>query len=357
VKSTSSKSSASSKSESSPGSWASGFEGHHENLHKMCVIDTSNDTRIVPNGEPFPIVNDTFVGHVYLLVRTPDVDSAKEPKPSLPTAQVVSKYLKGKQRRFEFQFQFKLKRIPNGPLFLGCEGEKAVKLGRVSKGLCSFLLAMIGRINSGFHYSWGITKDTTEEQIKSGDYEKIHLAFPLEASMDRIIATKPGEPLPKLGQELFESDESVKNRRKKGAGTIQWNTEDTYTMCLWSAYMDWIQWRCMNVPGIRPFSLSVVTGSQPIYLCVYEIKDVTNAEYKKKKPPHLRKQIDVFCRLEMSHIDRTEGAISDKILSGHNPVKEANVTESLARELSKTLDTETASSSSSVSSLNEKGAK
>eukprot|EP00546_Thalassionema_frauenfeldii_P010682 CAMPEP_0178920646 /NCGR_PEP_ID=MMETSP0786-20121207/15117_1 /TAXON_ID=186022 /ORGANISM="Thalassionema frauenfeldii, Strain CCMP 1798" /LENGTH=325 /DNA_ID=CAMNT_0020594729 /DNA_START=252 /DNA_END=1229 /DNA_ORIENTATION=+ len=322
----------------------------------MCAIDTNNETRIVPNGEPIPILNDTFEGHIYLLVRTPDVDSAKEPKPSLPKAQEVSKYLKGRQRRFEFQYQFKLKRVPTGPLFLCCEGEKSVKLGRVSKGLCSFLLAMIGRINSGFHYSWGITKDTTEEQIESGNYEKIHLAFPLEASMDRIIVSKPGETIPKLGQELIESDESVKRRRKNGAGTVQWNTEDTYTMCLWSAYMDWIQWRVMNVPGIRPFSLSVVTGTQPIYLCVYEIKGVTNEEYKKKKPPHLRKQIDVFCRLEMSHIDRTEGAISDKILSGHNPVSEAPISDSLAKELSKKMiiDNETSSSSSSVSSLNEK---
>eukprot|EP00547_Thalassionema_nitzschioides_P001608 CAMPEP_0194210348 /NCGR_PEP_ID=MMETSP0156-20130528/8168_1 /TAXON_ID=33649 /ORGANISM="Thalassionema nitzschioides, Strain L26-B" /LENGTH=347 /DNA_ID=CAMNT_0038937679 /DNA_START=151 /DNA_END=1194 /DNA_ORIENTATION=- len=342
------------KSEPSPGTWASDHEGHHANLHKMCAIDTSNNTRITPNGEPFPITNDTFVGHVYLLVRTPDVDSAKEPKPSLPSAQAVSKYLKGRQRRFEFQFQFKLKKVPTGPLFLGCEGEKPVKLGRVSKGLCSFLLAMIGRINSGFHYSWGITKDTTEEQIENGNYEKIHLAFPVEASMDRIIVSKPGEPTPTLGEELFETEESVKNRRKKGAGTVQWNTEDTYTMCLWSAYMDWIQWRCMNVPGIRPFSLSVVTGTQPIYLCVYEIKGVANEEYKKKKPPHLRKQIDIFCRLEMSHIDRTEGAISDKILSGHNPVKEVDITESSVNDLNKTLDAETSSSSSSVSSLNEK---
>jgi len=340
------------KGEESNGSWAEGHEGHHPNLHKMSAIDTSNQIRIIPNGEPFPLENDAFSGHVYLLVRTPDVDSAKEPKPDLESARAVSDYIKGRQRRFEFQFQFKLKKVPEGPLFLGCEGEKQIKVGRVAKGLVSFLLAMIGRINSGFHYSWGITKDTTEEDIETGDYEKIHLAFPVEASMDRIIVSKPGEPLPQLGQELPETAESVKNRRKNGAGTVEWNTENTYTMCLWSAYMDWIQWRVMNVPGLRAFPLSVVTGSQPIYLCVYEIKGIVNEEYKKKKPLHLRKDIDVFCRLEMSHINKTEDAISHKLMSGEESqtVSDDGFGETFLKEVDGiNLDAETASIDSSSS--------
>jgi len=346
------KSTVTTKNESN-GSWAEGHEGHHANLHRMCAIDTSNQRRIIPNGEPVPIENDEFSGHVYLLVRTPDVDSSKEPKPDLASAQAASEYLKGRQRRFEFQFQFKLKKVPTGPLFLGCEGEKRFKLGRVAKGLVSFLLAMIGRINSGFHYSWGITKDTTEEDIESENYEKIHLAFPVEASMDRIIVSKPGEPLPKLGQELPETPESVKNRRRNGAGTVEWNTENTYTMCLWSAYMDWTQWRVMNVPGLRAFPLSVVTGTQPIYLCVYEIKEITNEEYKKRKPPHIRKNIDVFCRLEMSHMDKTAEAISDRLLSGegHQPVTEDGTAESFLKEVDGiNLDAETESIDSSSSS-------
>jgi hypothetical protein len=65
--------------------------------------------------------------------------------------------------------------------------------------------------------------------------------------MDRIVITKPGETPPELGHELYESLESVKRRHKMGAGLVDWNLEDTYTMCLWSAYCDWIKWKCLNV--------------------------------------------------------------------------------------------------------------
>ena len=296
-------------------SWAQGHEGHHPELHKMCVIDTATNERIIPNGAPVPIENDLLVGHVMLLIRTPDVDSPSTTKPSLPKALQVSQYMRGRQRRWEFQFQFRLKKIPTGPLFLACEGEAPVKIGRVTKGLTGFLLAMIGRINSGFHYSWGITKHTTEHDLETGNYEKIHLAFPVEASMDRIVQTKPGDAPPELGQELPETEASVKRRRKMGAGSVDWNTADTYSMCLWSAYMDWIQWRVMNVPGIRPFPLSTITGTQAIYLAVYEIKDITPEEYRQLKPPHLRKNLNVYSRLEMSHVHKTQGAKSDDLLS------------------------------------------
>ena len=145
--------------------------------------------------------------------------------------------------------------------------------------------------------------------------------------MDRIVITKPGEPLPTLGEELMESPESVKRRRKMGAGSVNWNTEDTYTMCLWSAYCDWIKWKCMNVVGVRPFSLSTVTGKHPIYLSVYEVKNISNEEYKKNRPPHCRKDLAVYTRLEFSNKQRTCGGLSDTVLGEHSVHTEADVTE------------------------------
>lgn len=295
-------------------SWKDGHESQHPELHKMCVIDTTTMNRIIPNSEPMPLDNECFSGEVFLMVRTPDVDDAKSVKPSSEMAQSISTYMKGRLRRFEFQFRVKLKKVPSGPLFLGCDVETPIKVGRVTKGLTSVLLAMIKRINGGFHYSWGPEKGTSKADIESGNYEKTHLSFPVEASMDRIVISKPGDELPKLGQELMETPESVKRRRKLGAGCIDWNTEDTYTMCLWSAYMDWIKWKCLNVPGVRPFSLSVITGSQPVNLSVYEVKNISNEDYRKKKPQHKVNDVDIFCRLEYSHITKTEGGCSDKKL-------------------------------------------
>jgi hypothetical protein len=308
----------------SPASWTAGHEGHHDKLHEMCVIDTQTMERIIPNSAPVMVDNDCFSGQIMLLIRTPDVDNigGTEPTPSLPAAQQTSEYLSGRQRRFEFQFRVQFKKVPTGPIFLGCEVEQKVKIGRVTKGLTSVLLAMIRRINSGFHYSWGVdAKKTKQEDIDNDQYEKTHLSFPVEASMDRIVITKPGEVPPTMGQELPETDASVKRRRKQGAGSIDWNTTDTYTMCLWSAYVDWIQWRCMNVTGVRPFPLGLVLGTQPIYLSVYEIKDISNEEYKKKRPPHRRNKLAVYSRMEFSHIRKTEGAIS-KNLGEHGALVE-----------------------------------
>jgi hypothetical protein len=307
-----------------------GHEGQHPALYSLCVMDCRSERRIVPNAnEPFVLDNECFTGTVMLLIRTPDADQPLHshlPHIHLPSIhrrasgtenfdgnfalgeqqQRVSQYFRGKKRRFEFQFQIKLKKVPTGALFLGCELERSVKVGGLTKTLVNLLLGMVRRINPGFHYSWGTTNDDG-----TGAYEKTHLSFPVEASMDRIVITKPGETLPTLGEELEESAESVKRRRKIGAGSVDWNTEDTYSMCLWSAYADWIKWKSFNVPGVSPFSLCRVTGKQPIYLSVYEITSCTSADYKKKRPPHYQKDLKVYTRLEFSHEEKTTGGIAE----------------------------------------------
>jgi Protein of unknown function (DUF1769) len=317
-----------------------GHEGQHPALSSFCVIDCRTETRIVPNAnDVFVLDNDCFTGTVMLLVRTPDVDqpthhlhlphirplrhdgatqnnnnnnnnsSSSSNSSNVwlgPQQQRVSQYFRGKKRRFEFQFQVRMKKVPTGPLFLGCELERSVKVGGLTKTLVNLLLGMVRRINPGFHYSWGTTPVEA-----NGEYEKTHLSFPVEASMDRIVITRPGDTPPKLGEELEESPESVKRRRKLGAGCVDWNTEDTFTMCLWSAYCDWINWKSINVPGVSPFSLCRVTGKQPIYLCFYEVTSCNNTDYKKKRPPHLQKDLMTYTRLEFSHEEKTMGGIAE----------------------------------------------
>lgn len=290
--------------------------GHHPELKTMCVVDCQKITRIVPNGEAVVLENDCFVGKVMLLVRTPDVDNKTDPHVTNMHANAarISQYFKGKKRRFEFQFQIKLKKVPTGPLFLGCELEHPVKVGAISKGLVGLLLAMVRRINPGFHYSWGPDHKTSAEQFDAGAYEKTHLSFPVEASMDRIVITKPNQEPPELGHELEESNESVKRRRKMGAGSVDWNLDDTFTMCLWSAYADWIKWKSLNVPGVQPFSFCRVTGKQPIYLSVYELPNITPQEYRKHRPGHHRKELSIYTRLEFSNEEKTEGGMAETVL-------------------------------------------
>jgi len=121
------------------------FDGQHKALEQVSVVDTSSGVEIIPNSLPTKLDNECFSGCVMLLIRTPDVDDAQELKPTGATPLRISEYMKGYKRRFEFQFQIKLKKIPSGPLFLGCEVEDMVKMNRFTKGLATFLLSMIRR--------------------------------------------------------------------------------------------------------------------------------------------------------------------------------------------------------------------
>jgi len=292
-------------------------KGQHAALKKVSIVDCGSAQEMIPNDRPFHIDNEYFSGEVMLMIRTPDVDDATEPEPLGDIPVHISNYMKNYKRRFEFQFQIRFKKVPKGPIFLGCEVEETIKVSKWTRGLAGFLLGMIRRINSGFHYSWG-NKGLTEEEKQSGDYEKTHLSFPIEASMDRVVITKPGEEPPKLGHELHESPESVRRRRRIGFGSVEWNTEDTFTLCLWNAYMDWIKMKTMNVPGCRPFPLSNVTGSQPVYLCVYELTNVTPQEYRRQKPGHIQKNLRHYSRIEFAHEDVTQGGIAPRFHNKHS---------------------------------------
>jgi hypothetical protein len=130
-----------------------------------------------------------------------------------------------------------------GPLYLGAEVQHAPKLNMIQRALVNTCLNIVKRLNNGFHFSLGLDERGNlpdEKSIMEGTYEKAHLAFAIESSMDVIIASKPGTTLPKLGEPLYESDESVKHRRSKCRGSVDWNTEDTYTMAFWSCYVDWM---------------------------------------------------------------------------------------------------------------------
>jgi len=39
-----------------------------------------------------------------------------------------------------------------------------------------------------------------------------------------------------------------------------------YTMAFWSAYINFIDWKVIGLPGIRPFSIASMIGEQPLTL-------------------------------------------------------------------------------------------
>lgn len=289
------------------------FDHHPDIMYKLFILNSSNLERILPNSRSYNLDTDFFTGTMFLMIRTPDSSDFKPPVGSV--AAQISDYFKDKRRQFEFQFQIKLKKLPTGPLFLGCEIEQPLKLGMVQRALVSAILAIVQKMNA-VHFSYGIDETgdiPSRTKMDTGEYERAHISFGLEDGMDRIVVSKPGETPPTLGQSLYEDPESIKNRKKNKFGAINWNLDDTYTMAFWSAYVNFIDWKVIGLPGIRPFSISSMIGELPLTLTLYSLTDCTARL-------HLRRDMHTFVQLEISHSANTKGGLIEnyrsKIVAG-----------------------------------------
>eukprot|EP00977_Amphora_coffeiformis_P008303 scaffold1878_cov170-Amphora_coffeaeformis.AAC.16 len=257
----------------------------HPALDPYFIVDSNKNDRVYPNASSaYKMETDYFTGEMLVMIRTPDVDDTSLDYP--PANVLAVHHLRGKQRRFEFQFQVHLKKIPTGTVYFSCDLTQPFKLGMVQRAFVSAAMSFVRSSNPSFHYSIQGTTPNDE-----GSYERPHMAFPVQDGMNRVVATPPGEEPPKLGSVIEEDAESLK-RRKKGY-KIEWNLEDTYTFSLWSAYVDFLDWRVLNLPGIRPFGLNSVIGNQPIYLTLYEIDE--------DKDKHNRNEMTMIAEFEMSN--------------------------------------------------------
>lgn len=263
----------------------------HPSLERFFIIDVKEGTRVLPNDvdKMHRLDNDLFEGKMLVMIRTPDVDDKNAPIGDTAN-RAIARHFHEKQRRFEFQFQFRLKRIPKGQVYFACELDEPVKIGVVQRAFVGAAMAFVKATNKNFQYSI-----TGSKKSQDGKYELPHMAFPIEEGMSRIIITKEGETIPTLGGTLRETDEDTA-RRKKG-GKIVPELGVTYTMALWSAYFDYIQWKCINLPGIRPFKLTSVVGNQSLRIVLYEVPEKTEKHYRKLITPVLE--------LELSNTDES----------------------------------------------------
>ena len=261
----------------------------HPSLTPFYVMDVFSGQRIIPNAsEPILIETDWFYCNMVLIIRTPDVDDPNLYAGS-PSNKKTSDYLRHKQRRFEFQYQIKLKKKPIGKaIYFACHLDEPIKMGVIQRAFVGAAMAFVKTTNPTFHYSIQGSKYSAD-----GKWEKPCMSFTAEGSLDRLIVTRKGETPPQLGTNLYEDPDHIK-RRKKG-GAIDWNTDDTYTMALWSAYVDFLDWRVINLPGIRPFSLSSVLGQQCINLTLYVIDE------NRCTDKHYQRDIETIIHFELSN--------------------------------------------------------
>ena len=288
----------------------------HPALNSLYVIDASTGERLTCNNPtPHRISNEWVEIDMLSLIRTPDADDPNGVRGSAYN-DTVSDHFRPRARRFEFQYQVKLKKIPTGKqLYFAAELDEPIKMGIVTKAFVSAAMAFVKATNPFFHYN--ITGSKTKPS--DGTYETPHCSFTVEGSLDRLVVTKPGQIPPKLGGDIPEEPESIKAR--KSGKMVDWNTEDTYTMSIWSSYADFLMWRIQKIPGVKPFGLASVIGAQPINLTLYLIdKDVD------KNGTHYRKDISEILRIELSNTDRVGlGKEAQKWVHANSPGPENSI--------------------------------
>lgn len=188
---------------------------------------------------------DYFTGQMMVFIRTPDVDDPSSTKGATLAAVATSSsgnsllslenapdgrnhhrnnnneaaidYLADKQRRFEFQWQVRLKKVPTDRVFFSCELERPVKMGIVQRAFVGAAMAFVKSTNNSFHYSISgssssssnisssCSKDGNSGTVEygggnlysnggrggegdnqdgttGGRYEKPHMAFPVEGT-------------------------------------------------------------------------------------------------------------------------------------------------------------------------------
>ena len=87
-----------------------------------------------------------------LMVRTPNVDEDAVFASMDARTRAAEEHFCGKQRRFEFQFQFCLKeRPPPGKVYMGMDFDNPLKMGMVQRSVAMAGLAFVRKTNPGFH--------------------------------------------------------------------------------------------------------------------------------------------------------------------------------------------------------------
>lgn len=292
----------------------------HPELEKIYAIDVNLCTRQNANGDPIPFDSEHASGLFLPMIRTSDADVKKSSttKSSVirGTAKndIVSDYFRPKQRRFEIQIQLKFKKEPESGLWFGCMFDDPIKLNKVQKMVVKTAMNFVIKKNSGaVHYNVTGSKadenDDHGEEKKGedgGNYEVPHISFGVETAFNTVVVTKPGEKIPKLGTDIKE-DPAHRKHRKKNA--MKFNATDTYTLCIWSAYVDFLEWKVVNMPVVRNLSISNFFGDQTIYLSIYTLRNRKYIENEDKESKYGgTHNVEDMCKLvhyEISHAEKT----------------------------------------------------
>jgi hypothetical protein len=147
-----------------------GDRGLDPSLAALYMVDTISRTRAVFNDKETPLALETdyFSGHMLAFIRQPVGGGPP--------------YFYGKQRRFEFQYQVVLKRVPDGVVYFGCSLQHPLKLNLMQRTLVNAAMAFCRASNPDLAYTLG------------GDHP--YMAFPVVTVRNGLVLLTSSSLLP-----------------------------------------------------------------------------------------------------------------------------------------------------------------
>ena len=235
-----------------------------------------------PNARaPIPIETEFFVGHMVFLLRPNSTSSTADTPAPAEDPYWNDRVFDQTNRRLVLQLQGKFKHEPKGPVYAGIEASKALKFGRLSKGLAGLFLKWAKEKNQQLFYTFG------------NDKEKARVVVPAHTFFDKIVVTPAGKTPPSILEPfLKERQESIDNRKKLKQHVLTeeerydpfmiqvlqrqnekwlWNISDTYTMSFCTSNLDLPTWSLLDVPQLNTdLGLRSLLGSALLRFVMYE---------------------------------------------------------------------------------------
>ena len=217
------------------------------------LLDKDCKRLLSPNStEPIEFENEFFKGKFLFLIKTNQMMPKK-----------WTELFRGRRRLFWVQVQGKFKKKPKGMLYMGGEVPNRMRLGLISKGFCTILLALVKRLVPGLHFSFGDRQET----------EYPHISFPLHRAVDEFVHTSQNQTPPSLGTASFGESKESRNARRKHHGRdtpFDYVVGDTYTFGFHSYFINFEEWKLSDVPGLQDMPLSTFWQDMPFRLVAYQ---------------------------------------------------------------------------------------
>lgn len=129
--------------------------------------------------------------------------------------------------------------------------------------ICSMvglILRNVRKKHPTVHYSYG------------DDLERPHVVVPAWTLFDRMVVTRGTDEPPEMDQLFPEPPKSVA-ARQASASNGAWNTTSTYSFSFSSRFVDFPEWKLINLIFSHDIDLHMFWGNAPIRLVLYEHRD------------------------------------------------------------------------------------